>query len=134
MEDHIEMMLDEVPLDMDGTATTPAAEHLFKVDDSASVLKPKDSDLFHSVTAKLLFLCKRARPDIQTPISFLCTRVMNPNVGDYKKLRRVVGYLRGTKDMRLTLEADNLQVVKWWIDASFAVHHGLVRPDIVSHP
>jgi hypothetical protein len=28
----------------------------------------------------------------------------------------------------LTLEADNLQVVKWWVDASYAVH-----PDMKSH-
>ncbi len=31
-------------------------------------------------------------------------------------------YLRGSRDMVLTLEADNLQVFKWWVDASFAVH------------
>ena len=24
--------------------------------------------------------------------------------------------------MPLTLEADNMQIIKWWIDASFAVH------------
>jgi hypothetical protein len=37
-------------------------------------------------------------------------------------------YLRGTKDLPLTLEAENLHVVKWWIDGSFAVH-----PDMKSH-
>jgi hypothetical protein len=30
-------------------------------------------------------------------------------------------YLRATADMPLTLEATNMQVVKWWIDAAFAV-------------
>ncbi len=82
----------------------------------------EDSDLFHSVTAKPLLLCKRSRPDNQTPIAFLCTRVRNPDVDDYKKLRRVVCYLRETKKLALTLEADDLQVIKWWVDASFAVH------------
>jgi hypothetical protein len=122
MEDYVEDMLSEVPDDMTGTAATPAAEHLFKVDEGAKALIEADSDLFHSITAKLLFLCKRARPDIQTPIAFLCTRVRNPDVDDYKKLQRVVRYLRGTKKLALTLEADDLQVIKWWIDASFAVH------------
>jgi hypothetical protein len=125
MDDYVENMLGDVPEDMSGTAVTPAAEHLFKVDRKAEGLPPEVSDLFHSITAKLLFLCKRARPDIQTPISFLCTRVSCPNVGDYKKLKRVVAYLRGTKLMCLTLEADDLQVVKWWIDASFAVHEDM---------
>jgi hypothetical protein len=30
--------------------------------------------------------------------------------------------------MPLTLEADNVHVIKWWIDASFAIH-----PDMKSH-
>ena len=122
MDDYVENMLDEVPDDMSGVHVTPAADHLFKVNDDAEPLDNLTSDIFHSITAKLLFLCKRARPDIQTPIAFLCTRVRNPDIDDYKKLQRVVCYLRGTKTLALTLEADNLQVIKWWVDASFAVH------------
>jgi hypothetical protein len=37
-------------------------------------------------------------------------------------------YLRGTRDMPLVLEADNLNIIKWWVDASFAVH-----PDMKGH-
>jgi hypothetical protein len=37
-------------------------------------------------------------------------------------------YLRGTSKMALALEADNNQLIKWWIDASFAVH-----PDMKGH-
>jgi hypothetical protein len=54
--------------------------------------------------------------------------VKEPDVDDYKKLRRMIQYLRATRQLFLTLEADNLQVVKWWVDASFAVH-----PDMKSH-
>jgi hypothetical protein len=123
MDDYMENVLNDAPSDMDGKAATPAdAEHLFKVNANAKKLDSDDLDMFHSMTAKLLFLCKRARLDIQTPIAFLCTRVSTPDTDDYKKLRRVICYLRGTKMMCLTLEADNLQVIKWWVDASFAVH------------
>jgi hypothetical protein len=119
-------MLDELPEDMlDGSGTTPAAEHLFKVDEEGTPLDEAKADLFHSVTAKILFLCKRARPDVQTPIAFLCTRVRKPDTDDLKKLKRVIAYLRDTKNLCLTLEADNLQVIKWWIDASFAVHRDM---------
>jgi hypothetical protein len=31
-------------------------------------------------------------------------------------------YLNGTKEENLTLSADDLRVVKWYVDASFAVH------------
>ena len=69
--------------------------------------------MFHHNVAKLLFLCKRARPDIQTAVTFLTTCVMAPDEDDYKKLARVMKYLRGTRTMPLTLEADNLRLVKW---------------------
>jgi hypothetical protein len=57
-------------------------------------LDSTSADMFHHNTAKLLFLCKRARPDIQTAVAFLCTRVQKPDVDDYKKLGRVMRYLR----------------------------------------
>jgi hypothetical protein len=41
---------------------------------------------------------------------------------------RVMKYLNGTKEENLTLSADDLKVVKWYVDASFAVH-----PDFKSH-
>ena len=125
MQDYIENMLEDVPRDMDGSAVTPAGMHLFQVNDDAEHLDKVTADVFHSITAKILFLCKRGRPDVQVPIAFLCTRVQAPDVDDYKKLRRVVCYLRETRKLRLTLEADNLQVIKWWVDASFGVHHDM---------
>jgi hypothetical protein len=96
--------------------------------DNPELLDQETSDIFHHNVAKLLFLCKRARPDIQTAVSFLCTRVKCPDVDDYKKLRRVMQYLRNSIDLSLTLEADNTKIMKWWIDASFGVH-----PDMRSH-
>ena len=55
-------------------------------------------------------------------VAFLTTRVVRPDVDNYKKLERVIKYLRGAPDLALTLEADNMHVIKWWVDASFAVH------------
>jgi hypothetical protein len=34
-------------------------------------------------------------------------------------------YLRGTIHMPLTLEADDLHMMKWWVDAAFAVHEDM---------
>jgi hypothetical protein len=75
-----------------------------------------------------VYLSKRARPDVQTATAFLTTRVKGPDIDDYKKLNRVMQYLRDTNDLYLTLEADNLHIVKWWVDGSFTVH-----PDMKSH-
>ena len=38
------------------------------------------------------------------------------------KLWKMIQYFSGTRDMILTLEALNMQVIKWFINASFAVH------------
>jgi hypothetical protein len=46
------------------------------------------------MTVKLLYLAKRARPDILTVVMFLCMRVQNATVQDRSKLDRVLGYLK----------------------------------------
>ena len=128
MIDYIKNMLDELPDDMAGTAPTPAASYLFEVNESAEKLAEQIGIMYYHNAAKLLFLCKRARPDVQTAVAFLSTRVKSPDVDDYKKLGRTLKYLRGTLYMPLVLEADDMQIIKWWVDASFAVH-----PDMRSH-
>ena len=122
MEEYIRNMLTELPEDMEGLATTPAAEHLFKINDTPTYLTDEDAMFFHHNVAKLLFLCKRARPDLQTAVAFLSTRVKHPDHDDYKKLARAMKYLRKTITLPLRLEADDLQLVHWWIDGAFATH------------
>jgi hypothetical protein len=128
MDDYVKDLLDEAPGDMAGTAATPASDHLFTVSEEPEYLDDTTSELFHHLTAKLLFLAKRARPDIQTVVAFLTTRVKRPDKDDYKKLARVIKYLRGSPDLALTLEGDDAHVIKWWVDASFAV-----QTDMKSH-
>ena len=109
-------------------AATPASAHLFEVDDKQEKLPKEQAEMFHHIVAKTLFLCKRARPDLQTAVAFLTTRVKAPDMDDYKKLRKMIRYLRATRDLFLTLEGDSMSVIKWWVDGSFAVH-----PDMRSH-
>ena len=45
-----------------------------------------------------------------------------PDTDDYKKLIRLMNYLKSTKNIPLTLEAENSGCIRWWVDASFAVH------------
>jgi hypothetical protein len=82
----------------------------------------------HTMVVKALFLCKRTRPDIQPIIAVLCTRVKGPNEADWAKLVRLMKYLNGTIEFKLTLSADNLHCIKWYVDANFAVH-----PNYKSH-
>ena len=81
--------------------------------------------MFHTNTVKLLFLSKRARPDVQTAVAYLTMRVRAPVEDHHKKLSHVMKYLRGSIDKILTLEGDAMHLVKWWVDGSFAVHHDM---------
>ena len=89
MYDYLEDIIEETPSDMDGEARTPGREYLSTIDESSPQLNEKEADFFHHVTAKLLSAAKRARPDIQVTIAYLCTRVKCPSQSDYLKLTRV---------------------------------------------
>jgi hypothetical protein len=99
-----------------GTKSSAAPEDLFKVDEDCEKLKPKRKEQFHLVMAKTLFCTKRARPDTCTAISYLTTRVREPDRDDWTKLAHMVKYLRGTKDLPLILSANDSGILKRWVD------------------
>ena len=71
MKSYIHNMLTKLPADMDGVASTPAADHLFQVNPKLVLLDKEATELFHHHITKLLFLCKHAWRDIQTAVAFL---------------------------------------------------------------
>ena len=74
----------------------------------------------------LLFLSKRAQPDIQPTTTFLTKRVRNPDKEYWKNLRRLLSYLDATiNSMKLHLNANDLDVIHWWLDASYGTHPDL---------
>jgi len=124
MYDYLEDILKEADErgDMNGTAVTPASDDLFTVDESSPKLNDEMSDYFHRVTARFLFAAKRARPDIQVAVAYLCTRVKCPTESDYHKLRRLVKYIRMSIHLPLIIGWDQSGELVWSVDASFAVH------------
>jgi hypothetical protein len=129
MRDYVANMLEDslMELGVKDTELTPAKENLFETGDSAK-LGQQHAELFHTIVAKGLFLCKRARPDVHLTIAYLCTRVREPTWVDWDKLVRLMRFLNGTKEDVLTISVDDPHVIKWHVDASFAVH-----PDFKSH-
>jgi hypothetical protein len=85
-------------------------------------LSRDDSEVFHSIVAKLLYVSRRSRLDIQLATTLLSTRVPCSTKKDWAKLKRVLEYLRGTLDEFLTLGADDIRMMKTWVDALYAVH------------
>ena len=126
MKDYIKKMLQEFPDTLNNKCNTPAKEWLFKVRENnfEILLDENKAEDFHTQVAKMLFLCKRARPDIQTEVEFLETRVKQPNEDDWKKLTRVAGYLKQTKNLKLTLGTrdEGLKISKWYMDGAHQVN------------
>jgi hypothetical protein len=127
MKSYIVDMIENSGIKVEGTHSCAAPSDLF-TEGCGVKLSSQEAELFHSVVAKGLFVCKRARPDIQPAIAVLCTRVKEPHKSDWRKLIHLLKFLNGSRDDVLTLSADNLHVLKWLIDAAFAVH-----PDFRSH-
>jgi hypothetical protein len=86
-------------------AASPTTKETYNVDEGLQKLCDAEKKWFHSTTAKLLYLAKRARPDILTAVIFLCTRVQGATCEDKRKLIRVLGYLKGTTSRTLLLRA-----------------------------
>jgi len=83
MYEYVKKIVDESLDDMGGIAKTLASSHLFLTNPECRKLPEKTAQLFHRITAKLLYLCKRTRQDIQTAVAFLCTRVKSPDTARY---------------------------------------------------
>ena len=107
------------------TIFIPAASYLFQVNATNPELRSQNqAGVFHHLVMQLFYLCKKVGFVIHTAVAFLTTGVTKPDKDDWKKLSSIIQYLRGNKEMPLTLEANPDVVLQWW----FAVH-----PDMHSH-
>jgi hypothetical protein len=110
------------PFDNPQVKVVPGNKETFVVEEAAEKLDLKKKILFHSMVARLLYLSKRARPDIIAVVGFLCTRIREPTVKDLEKLSKLLGYLKGSKEFIMRLKPDALFRVVVYADASFSAH------------
>ena len=127
MKDHIKEAIElfEEIEKIDTQVSSPANGKLFEVNDDAVPLEGKKKEVFHSVVAKVLFIMKRARPDMELTNSFLCTRVSRSTKEDWAKLKRAMAFMKQTIDDVRIIGADSLEKLLVWIDGSHAVHKNM---------
>jgi hypothetical protein len=106
---------------VDTTRATPAASSLFDVRET-TMATVEESKWFHTNVAKVLYLAKRVRPECLTAVAFLTTRVLKCDIDDLAKLRRLLGYIRLTRDRGIVLRIGDQMSVKAYIDAAYGVH------------
>ena len=72
MKDQINKLIDKFKEDsgenIKTNVSTPVTHNLFKVNITSEELETKRSDVFYSTTESLLYVMKRARPDIETSV------------------------------------------------------------------
>ena len=128
MKYYIDNMIEEFLYEVKEQSKAPWNDKLFKVNETVSKLDEAKRAIFHTFVMKAMFLCKRARPDVEPAVSFLSTRTSKPDESDWVKLLRMLGFLKGTINDVISLEVDDSQTLRWYIDAAFAIH-----PDMKSH-
>ena len=120
--DFLKKLLNSLPVSLStGLKNTAAPEYLFKTTDVLCLLDLIRKEIFHTVTAKTLWLSQRSRPDVQLAVGFCCTRIKDPTEHDWKKLNHLMQYLRATRFLPLIIMSDGLKTIIY-IDGAHAVH------------
>ena len=87
----IDMFDEEVP----NAVTSPAVKHLLEINNNSIQLEKHRSEVFHYVAANLLYIMKRAQPDLELTFAFLYKRVSKSANYYWKKLRCLLGFVKG---------------------------------------
>ena len=120
MYEYIEYILLKTHADFDGEDVTPVSSVLFSLNLTDWKLDTATVYYFHHTVARFLYVVKRARPNLQVVIAFLRKRVKCSNIGDWKKLGRLVWYMRAIIHLPLIVGSEGSGNLVWSIDASFA--------------
>jgi hypothetical protein len=106
-----------------GIAKTPATDGLFETREDALPVTEEVRVWFHRVTAQLVYLAKRVKPECLTAVAYLATRVTRCSVDDVDKLHRLIRYIRWGRDTGLVLRPGSSGLaVRLFVDASYGVH------------
>jgi hypothetical protein len=106
-----------------GTARTPGTDCLFEVRNSAPQVPEDVRVWFRKHVAMILYLAKRARPELLTAVLYRATRVTKCDGDDVDKLIHFIRHIRGTCHMGRILRPGASGIrVHLFVDASYGVH------------
>ena len=120
MSDYVNTMLSDAPDEMDGKSLTPAASHLFKVNNMDPELLPQDQkEIFMHLVMQ--GLASEVVLTLGQKFHSYAEGLTVPT-GMIKKVIRLICHLRETVYMALVLGMDASNCQLWLIDASLVVH------------
>jgi len=116
MSKYVEKMLAE--FDIKSGSKTCCASNFMDFDSEGDKI---DSKKFASAVMSLYYYASRIRRDILFAVTIMSTRVHCCTDSDERKLLKIFRYVFQTKDRKLKLQLDGLDL-KFYIDASYAIH------------
>jgi len=81
---------------------------------------PENWEVYRSAIGTLLYLAVHSRPDIATATSILARKVNKPDRNDWNEVKRVLRYLKATRDYKLHLTYDPQKQLEMYVDADWA--------------
>ncbi|MDH4460001.1 MAG: reverse transcriptase domain-containing protein [Flectobacillus sp.] len=87
---------------------------------TSELLNPTKHNLYRTVLGKLLYLARVTRPDISIAVNLLGRQVSAPNLGNLETMKKLTGYLMGTKDMALKISGKDGTNLSGMADADWA--------------
>jgi len=125
MIEELEEALKPYEENLDRDYPHPAAKWLFTVQADTDKLLEEKADIYQKFVAKLIWVMKRGRLDVEPTVSFLSTRVKGPDKDDWHKFKRLMCWIKKTKtDVRI-IDADDLLNMIVMIDSAHAVHDNM---------
>ena len=89
------------------------------------ILNEEKASIFHSIAAKMLFITKRGRPDLEPTVQFMCTRVTKSTEQDWIKMRRLMLFLKNIINERRYIAIKDKGAMFTWVDAAYAVYEDM---------
>eukprot|EP00804_Cyclotella_cryptica_P028154 CCRYP_011025-RA/>CCRYP_011025-RA protein AED:0.32 eAED:0.32 QI:0/0/0/1/0/0.5/2/0/272 len=116
VSNYITGILDEFPETINMIRLTPHVDNLITVpaEELTHRLDEDKALQFHRTVAQFL--------TFKPPLSFLTSRVKQPDKDDWAKLKRVLQYLCGTQFLKLRIQVNNLRVMRWFMEPAHMVH------------
>ncbi|KAG5878179.1 hypothetical protein JTB14_029354 [Gonioctena quinquepunctata] len=99
------------------TSNVPLETAYSKIKENETVLK--NNNQYRKGIGSLLYLAVNTRPDIAASISILSRNIANPTQNYWNELKRVMRYLKTTKNMELILGTNGVEK-KMYADADWA--------------
>lgn len=121
LEKYIENLLNAFNMgDCNPLATPVPTGHNLTDPDASEPLQPSDSTVYRSLIGKLLYASNTVRGDIAYIVGILSRNMAKPSVHHLAAAKRVLRYLKGTANLKLTFTAGKSLRFVGFSDADYA--------------